>query len=289
MGELAKGTTQLTPVESLRACVLIEEALKRLVFLGKLIREQKTEKRSHLTAAMGDDVIRLIGEQQDLEKMHQLLVKDKEELHGLQDRETLRATERQLQEASAKLKEANRDLCRNLRQTPDIHANMLKLNHERQRAEDWLTETLHELKASNTFKCLTDNVAQEKHAQERLAEARRRNREMSQAVRLLECELRKEEAEFAESRRATSIEVAALKQELQRLKSKAGVKLAFTEAAMVAQLEGKQWQLVQEEKRLGKELEMLQKEADEEAFLQRANADFRNKLIRQANFSHTSR
>ena len=49
---------------------------------------------------------------------------------------------------------------------------MMKLIRERQRIEEWLTETLNELKATNTFKCLIDNVTQEKHAQERLAEVR---------------------------------------------------------------------------------------------------------------------
>lgn len=202
----------------------------------------------------------------------------------------------------------------------------MKLDRERQRMEEWLTETLNELKQSNTFKCLLDNVAQEKHAQERLAEvlpltsspfstqqqqqgcpaaatpplqqqqaslglcvswgvcclqAKRRNREVGQAVRLLEAELRKEAAEYAESRRASSLEIASLKEELQRLRAKASVKLAFQEKLLTAQCEGTEWLHRQEEKQQEEELAQMQQEADLEAFLYSTTADFSSAKIKQ--------
>ena len=63
-------TTQLTPVESLRAAVLIEEALKQLAFVGRLAKDPKTIKSNEFSSSMGYEIIRIIGEQQELEEMY---------------------------------------------------------------------------------------------------------------------------------------------------------------------------------------------------------------------------
>lgn len=108
---------------------------------------------------------------------------------------------------------------------------------------------------------------------------------MTQAVRLLEAELRKEAAEYAESRRVTSIEISNLKEELQRLRTKAAVKLAFQEAYLTAQQDGKHWLHMQEEKQQEEELMQLQQETDLESFIFNTNTEFSNNLIKQANSS----
>ncbi|KAL8270986.1 hypothetical protein Esti_005084 [Eimeria stiedai] len=281
MGHIAKLATQLTPVESLRAVVLLEEALKQLAFLGRLAQDPKSVKGNQIVEATGDEIIRIIGEQQELGEMYQILSAEKEQLKGLRDKKAFQEVDEELNSVSTKLKEANRDLCRNLRQTPNIQANLIKLNRERQRVEEWLTETLNELKASSTFKCLIDNVAQERQAQERLSEAKRRNREIMQAVRLLEAELKKEAAEFAENRRVSSVEISNLKEELQTLRTKAAIKLAFQEKALRAQHDGMQWLHRQEEKQQEDELLELQREADMDSFLHSTSTEFHTNFIKQ--------
>ncbi|KAL8425586.1 hypothetical protein Efla_004421 [Eimeria flavescens] len=276
MADLAKLAPQLTPVESLRAVVLLEEALKQLAFLGKLVKDPKTIEGNQVVGYAGDEIIRIIAEQQELGEMYQQLSEEKQQLKGLRDRKALQDVDENLSSVFGKLKQANRDLCRNLRQNPNIQANLMKLNRERQRIEEWLTETVNELKATNTFKCLIDNVAQEKHRQERLSEAtfthfytqaKRRNREIMQAVRLLEAELKKEAAEYAENRRVSSVEISKLKEELQKLRMKAAIKLSFQERSLTSQLEGTQWLQRQEEEQQEEELLKLQKDADMDSFI----------------------
>lgn len=70
MGDLAKLAVQLTPVESLRAVVLLEEALKQFAFLGRLAKDPKTIKCSQICASSGDDIVRILGEQQELGQMY---------------------------------------------------------------------------------------------------------------------------------------------------------------------------------------------------------------------------
>lgn len=63
-----KTNAQLSPIESLRAAILIEEALKQLAFVGKLSKEQRGNKDSKFAAHRGDEIIRIIDEQQELQQ-----------------------------------------------------------------------------------------------------------------------------------------------------------------------------------------------------------------------------
>ncbi|CDJ68442.1 hypothetical protein, conserved [Eimeria necatrix] len=147
MADAAKANCQLSPVESLRACVLLQEALKQLAFIGRLARSQKAAQPAGLAAARGDEIVRLIAEQQQQQDRLQELAGERESLEFGENKINLKAAE-------AKEKEAN----------------YLKLQRERQRIEELLQQTISELKEGNTFKGLLEAVAQEKHAQERLNE-----------------------------------------------------------------------------------------------------------------------
>lgn len=59
---------------------------------------------------------------------YQLLAEEKEQLRGLQDKEAFQEADSKLKEVSIKLKEANRDLCRNLRQNPNIQVRQQEGN-----------------------------------------------------------------------------------------------------------------------------------------------------------------
>ncbi|KAL8436523.1 hypothetical protein ACSSS7_001660 [Eimeria intestinalis] len=225
MGDIAKLATQLTPVESLRAVVLLEEALKQLTFLGRLAKDPKSVKGDQIVGAAGDEIIRIIGQQQELGEMYATW-------HPQTTAVRRQEVDQKLNNVSTKLKEANRDLCRNLRQTPNI-------------------------------------------------QAKRRNREMMQAVRLLEAELKKEAAEYAENRRVSSVEISELKEELQKLRTKAAIKLAFQEKALMAQHEGMQWLHRQEEKQQEDELLELRREAEMDSFIYNTSTEFHTNLIKQ--------
>ncbi|KAL8454600.1 hypothetical protein Emed_000321 [Eimeria media] len=104
---------------------------------------------------------------------------------------------------------------------------------------------------------------------------------MMQAVRLLEAELKKEAAEYAENRRVSSVEISNLKEELQKLRTKAAIKLAFQEKALMAQHDGMQWLHRQEEKQQEDELLELQREADMDSFIYNTSTEFHTNLIKQ--------
>lgn len=63
---------QLSPVEAFRAVVLIEEALRQLVFVSKLVpssnSNQNKNKLDELAISKGDEIVKMIKEQSLLEE-----------------------------------------------------------------------------------------------------------------------------------------------------------------------------------------------------------------------------
>ncbi|EPT29062.1 hypothetical protein TGME49_229915 [Toxoplasma gondii ME49] len=226
---------QLTPVEAFRACVLIDEALRQLSFVSKLVPAGHTARRDELSLSKGDDIVRMIQEQSSLQEKFKELTDSKQQLRGLSNIEKLKSVEAELEEVSQKLREANKELCRNLKQNPNLQENAVKLQLERQKVEEWYADVRDELQDAYTFKSLQDRVAQEKHQQEKLNEVKKRTRESAQAVRLLEAELKKETAEYEREMKQTNAEISSLKEELQQNRLKSSLKLSFEEKQLAAQ------------------------------------------------------
>ncbi|PFH33099.1 hypothetical protein BESB_082980 [Besnoitia besnoiti] len=257
---------QLTPVEAFRACVLLDEALRQLSFVSKLGPAGHTVKRDELSLSKGDEIVRMIQEQSGLQEKFKVLTEEKQALRGLSNIEKLKNVENELQEISTKMREANKELCRSLRQNPNIQENTVKLQLERQKVEEWYADVRDELKKAYTFKSLQDRVATEKHEQERLSEVKKRTRESMQAVRLLEAELKKETAEYERDMKQTNAEISTLKEELQQSRLKSSLKLSFEEKQLAAQEEALLRVFQKKEIELQSQLEKEHEEASVEEF-----------------------
>ncbi|PHJ22951.1 hypothetical protein CSUI_003200 [Cystoisospora suis] len=230
---------QLSPVEAFRAVVLIEEALRQLLFVSKLVpssnSSQNKNQLDELAISKGDEIVKMIKEQSLLEEKFKELTDAKQKLKGLSNIEKLRSVENELEEISQKMRESNKELCRSLKQNPNIQENAVKLQLERQKIQEWYADLLNEVKESFTFKSLQDRVTAEKHQQEKLNEIKKRTRESTQAVRLLEAELKKETAEYEREMKYTNAEINKLKEELQQNRLRSSLKLSFEEKQLAAQ------------------------------------------------------
>merc|ERR1719389_1003557 len=154
--------SKLTPVEALRIQVLLDVALRKLEFLSSISQGTGSE----LTEFMGDEISRIIQEQRDLEKKYEELIAKRGQLKGLCNKGEYRVVQGDIQEVAHRLKESNRNLCRNLKENPNVQGNMQKMQSERAQVQAWLEDTKTDL-LSMSFQDLVQKVDAERKDQER--------------------------------------------------------------------------------------------------------------------------
>eukprot|EP00921_Rhytidocystis_pertsovi_P007691 GHVQ01012734.1.p1 GENE.GHVQ01012734.1~~GHVQ01012734.1.p1 ORF type:complete len:399 (-),score=65.64 GHVQ01012734.1:248-1444(-) len=224
----------ISPVEACRTQVLLEEGLKKLEFLGSISQLTQSLHRDELSVFMGDEISRILTQLKDLEAQYEQLILQKSELKGLTNKLEATQLQHKMQQVSHKLGEANKSLCRNLKENPNIQGNLVKMQQERQRVEEWYKETTQELNEEFSFYGLLKKVEAERNQQEMLNEVKKREREASQAVRALESELQREHAEHEKETSAANTEISSLKEQLQRDQMKAAIRLSFAEKQLRA-------------------------------------------------------
>ncbi|KAF4689084.1 hypothetical protein FOZ63_029549, partial [Perkinsus olseni] len=225
---------KLSPIESCKVNVLLDEALNKLQFLNSLGTNASIH-REELTQFMGDEISRTIMDQKELQARYEALVTLRDELSNkLSDRVRLQEIQTMLNDVTTRLGESNKNLCRNLRSNPDIPANLAKMQKERDLAQEWINDLKIELHHSFTFLHLRQKVDEEKKALNYLSVVKAREQAASMGVINLQQQLHQEyEEEKAETRQANS-EIRKLKEELVRSRSVADIELRFEEKRLEA-------------------------------------------------------
>ncbi|CEL95986.1 unnamed protein product [Vitrella brassicaformis CCMP3155] len=242
---------RLTPIESLRAQILIEEALSKLQLMSELQMSPTgtgppangtagaggaSVRRDELSQFMGDEISRILTEQKALEKQYEELIVTRSQFaRGLTTKDLFNKTQAQIQSVSQQLRESNKALCRSLKENPTAAGNVAKLLSERHRVVEWLEETKRDIMEECSFTSLVHKVETERKQQEMLNEVRKREREAAHAVAALEEELKKEQTEYEKETNAGTIEMNTLKEELNKVKTQSAIVLSFEEKQLDAQ------------------------------------------------------
>merc|ERR1719183_14184 len=265
---------KLTEVEAFRAQVLLEEALKKLHFLTS-ISSSASVHGDELTQFMGDEISRIIQEQRDLEKKYEDLIGQRGQLKGLCNKAMFKETQTEIQTVANQLKESNNNLCRNLKENPNVQGNLLKMQAERTQVQEWFEETRADL-AEMSFANLVAKVDAEKRAQERLSEVKRKEREASANVKQLESELQREIAENDKETKLANQEIKELKNELQQSKTISDIEFKFEEKKLRAREQALLRIHAQIEKKLAEDLKALEAAERMEQDVHQAANDFLN-------------
>jgi len=223
---------KLSEVEAFRAQVLLDEALKKLLFLTS-ISSSASVHGDELTQFMGDEISRIIQTQRDLEKKYEDLIGQRGQLKGLCNKQKYTDTQKEIQLVAHSLKESNRSLCRNLKENPNVPGNLLKMQAERAQVQLWLETTKTDL-IELSFADLVSKVDEERRKQERLSEVKRKEREASANVKLLEAELAREIADNDKETKLANQEIKELKEELQKSKTISDIEFKFEEKKLRA-------------------------------------------------------
>mmetsp|Transcript_3461 Transcript_3461/g.5723 ORF Transcript_3461/g.5723 Transcript_3461/m.5723 type:complete len:387 (+) Transcript_3461:14-1174(+) len=246
---------KLSEVEAFRAQVLLEEALKKLLFLTSISTSASVH-GDELTQFMGDEISRIIQEQRDLEKKYEDLIALRGQLKGLCNKQKFKDVQAEIQDVAHRLKESNRSLCRNLKENPNVQGNLQKMQQERTQVQEWLEETRSDL-VGHSFANLVAKVEAERREQERLNEVRKKEREASQTVKQLEAEVARETADHEKETRAANQEIKELKEELQKNKTISDIEFKFEEKKLRAREQALLRIHAQIEKKLMEELDDL--------------------------------
>lgn len=250
--------TKLTEVEAFRAQVLLEESLKKLNFL-KIISSSASSHGDELTQFMGDEISRIIQEQRDLERRYEELIQARSQLKGLSNKAAFKETQAEIANVAGRLKESNKSLCRNLRENPNVQGNLIKLQEERSRVQEWLEDTKSDLMDHEiSFQNLVTKVENEKREQEKLNEVRKKEKEASQTVKRLEDEMKQQISDNAKETELADREIKELKEDLQKNKTISEIEFKFEEKKLRAREEALLRIHAQMEKKLQEELEELQ-------------------------------
>eukprot|EP00929_Paragymnodinium_shiwhaense_P108488 TRINITY_DN74804_c0_g1_i1.p1 TRINITY_DN74804_c0_g1~~TRINITY_DN74804_c0_g1_i1.p1 ORF type:complete len:385 (+),score=170.79 TRINITY_DN74804_c0_g1_i1:129-1283(+) len=249
---------KLSEVEAQRAQVLLEEALRKLHFLTSISTTGSGHGDNELTQFMGEQISRIIQEQRDLEKRYEELIAARGQLKGLCNRDNFKRTQKDIQGVAHSLRESNKNLCRNLKENPNVQGNLLKMAAERSQVQEWFEETKSDL-IEYSFANLVAKVEAERREQERLNEVKKKEKEATQTVKQLEAELQREYADNEKETKKANQEIKELKEDLQKHRTISDIEYKFEEKKLRAQEQALLRIHAQMEKKLVEELEELQR------------------------------
>lgn len=129
---------------------VLEETVEKLTFLGS-ITPDVLQHRDELSRFVGDEISRIIHDQRTLELRYEELITERTTLKGLANKIRYREVQSQIAEVSRLLRESTKQLCRNLKDNPNIHGNLVKIQRERQDLIEVLVASMKELRENGTF------------------------------------------------------------------------------------------------------------------------------------------
>lgn len=217
----------LSAIEAQRAIAIISETVEKLTFLGS-ITPDVLQHRDELSKFVGDEISRIIYEQRQLEARYEQLIAERGALKGLANKSKYKEVQSEIQDVSRALRESTKNLCRNLKDNPNIQGNLMKIQRERTDLIEILNMSIRELQESGTCETLVRKVYESKAQQDRENDIIERERAMSAAVKQLDEDLSNEKKQHQESIAAHKGQIAVLKEQLQKIKSTTAVDAKYT-------------------------------------------------------------
>jgi hypothetical protein len=96
---------------------VLQSAIDKLALMS-VLRVDPSTQAQELTKSVGEDISRMITQQKQLEHKFQELTAAQPALRTLRNKASLQANQAELKDVSAALRQATKQLCRNLRDNP---------------------------------------------------------------------------------------------------------------------------------------------------------------------------
>jgi hypothetical protein len=136
---------------------VLQNAIEKLALMSVLVVDPASQAHT-LTKSVGEEISRMIVQQKQLEHRFQELIAAQPALRTLPNKDALQGNQAELQEVSAALRQATKQLCRNLRDNPNISQNMAKVAAQREALQVLFSNTLDSLAAQGTVQPIIEAV-----------------------------------------------------------------------------------------------------------------------------------
>jgi hypothetical protein len=138
---------------------------------------------------------------------------------GLANKSKYRENQMALQEVSRKLRDSTKNLCRNLKENPNVGGNLIKIQQERTDIEELFQDSFEEMEASATFTRLRKTVDADRQDEKDVANLIKREKQLAVDVKNLEEELEAVKVEYVRDVRERKQQISTLKKTLRTLQT----------------------------------------------------------------------
>ncbi|KAA6354936.1 MAG: putative IQ motif, EF-hand binding site [Streblomastix strix] len=218
--------------------------------------------RDELANLVGDEITTLINEQKALEKQFEVLVQQQHALRNASNTSEMKAINKQIEEVSSKLKEKTTVLCRNLKDSPNISENILKIQTERAAIQSLIQRTIKDLN-DLSYPTMAKSVGEEKEQYDKLTMAEENERKAAAEIAALKQQIAQTKAKYDKLDTLLQVSVGNKREDLKKLRaSDPEVRVAEPEAA--ARLEAKKRINTAQENELEEQNELLRQKIETE-------------------------
>eukprot|EP00916_Digyalum_oweni_P026623 GHVL01043706.1.p1 GENE.GHVL01043706.1~~GHVL01043706.1.p1 ORF type:complete len:292 (-),score=84.52 GHVL01043706.1:138-1013(-) len=215
----------LTSSEALRCYFIVEDSISKLEFLSNIPQKEEDQ---HV---MGNEMSEMLSAETELQSRFRDLLSRRQKERSEQELDDLKT---KINETTKELKSCDRDLMRNLRQTPDIEGNRKRVRDEVKTVIQLFKDLVNEVENKKTFHELASYVEKEQKNMEKLEEIRKLEKGASLVVFELTKQVEDEESELRKNILEGNEEIARLRNELIKTKIQSSAELAFRRREVTA-------------------------------------------------------
>jgi hypothetical protein len=252
----------LNAIEAARAAAVLEDAVEKLTFLSA-ITPDILKHRDEVAEMTSGEIARLITEQRALETRFEELVAQRAVLRGAGNKSKYKDLQTEIQSVAFQLRESMKNLCRSLKENPDLSETVARITEEREALISLLERTLTNLRDGH-YGALVDFVEKENDMREKMRAVASKEEEVMKEVDTLTGMLKEEEEKHAADMEAKRLELTDLKEKLRKLKVDTTLTLRYARKEASARTEGGVRQFSAEEADLMADIDDTRKKIDTE-------------------------
>lgn len=141
----------------LQVHTVVKYTLDKLALVGVMVVDPAVQAQA-LTQSVGEEVTRMIVEQKELEQRFEQLISAQHVLRTMPNKSKLRQNQQEVAEVAERLRKSTKQLCRNLKDNPNVTENMAKVAAERAQLQVLLSKCLNELEILREMPCVVNMV-----------------------------------------------------------------------------------------------------------------------------------
>lgn len=204
---------KLRTLDALCVAGAVEDCLDRLRVLQTMTPNVITQ-RDEMSNLLGDAVARIIKEQKRCEARYEKLVKRRSELKSLANKTRYKKNQQKIEEQARELQKLTRELCKRLRESPNVSDNLMKIQTQRTNLislfESFHTELLKGHSFTGIAKWTADLYASYRHTVETIQS----DNEMKRQIASLNARIQQTEKEMTEKMEELDLSIREHKDQL---------------------------------------------------------------------------